>query len=145
MMRDNIRYRSQELEHTLRQLHYAVPGIKASVIVNIDGLLVAAYPATNYDNYDDNPTSSPQVAAMAATLVGLADRVLKRLAQGDMKRLWMEAEEGFMVVYPAGRAMLAILVERDTKPAMLLYAARRAREEIKKTLGFDENEDETDQ
>lgn len=141
MMRRNIRYRSQDLEHTLRQLHYAVPGIKASVIVNNDGLLIAAYPATEYDNYDDNPTSSPQVAAMAATLVGLADRVLKRLAQGDMRRLWMEADEGFMVVYPAGSAMLAILVEREAKPGMLLYAARRATDEIMKTLGFSDEEE----
>jgi predicted regulator of Ras-like GTPase activity (Roadblock/LC7/MglB family) len=143
MMRDNIRYRSQDLEHTLRQLHYAVPGITASVIVNIDGLLMAAYPATSYDNYDDNPTGSPQVAAMAATLVGLADRVLKRLAQGDMKRLWMEAEAGYMVVYPAGRAMLAILVEKEAKPGMLLYAARRACEDIKRTLGFTEEPKKT--
>jgi predicted regulator of Ras-like GTPase activity (Roadblock/LC7/MglB family) len=140
VMIKKTRYRSQDLENTLRQLHYAVPGIKATVIVNIDGLLVAAYPATEYDNYDDNPTSSPQVAAMAATLVGLADRVLKRLAQGEMQRLWMEAEEGFMVVYPAGGAMLAILVDRETKPSMLLYAARRACDDIKKTLGFDDEE-----
>jgi predicted regulator of Ras-like GTPase activity (Roadblock/LC7/MglB family) len=139
MMR-KTRYRSQDLEHTLRQLHYAVKGIKASVIVNIDGLLMAAYPSTDYDNYDDNPTSSPQVAAMAATLVGLADRVLKRLAQGDMRRLWMEADEGFMIVYPAESAMLAILVDKETKPSMLMYAARRALEEIKRTLGLAEEE-----
>ena len=143
MQKRNIRYRSQDLEHTLRQLHYAVPGVKASVVVNYDGLLAAAYPATSYDNYDDNPTSSPQVAAMAATLVGLADRVLDRLAQGDMRRLIMEADEGFMVVYPAGSAMLAILVERETKPGMLLYAARRATADIKRTLGFTEEKEES--
>lgn len=137
MMR-RTRYRSQDLEHTLRQLHYAVKGIKASVIVGVDGLLMAAYPSTDYDNYDDNPTSSPQVAAMAATLAGLAERVLKRLAQGDMRRLWMEADEGFMIVYPAESAMLAILVDKDTKPSMLMYAARRALEDIKRTLGLEE-------
>lgn len=132
-------YRSVKLENTLRMLHLAVQGIKASVIVNIDGLLVSAYPATDEeDDYHQNPTSSPQVAAMAATLVGLADRTLKRLEQGTMKRLFMEAEEGSMVIYPAGGALLAVLVENDTQMGLVIYAAKRATEQIKEILGFKE-------
>ena len=34
-------YRSEKLEHSLRKLHLVVKGLKASVIVNVDGLLVA--------------------------------------------------------------------------------------------------------
>ncbi len=128
-------YRSEILERTLRTLHTAVPGIIASVIVNIDGLLVAAYPPGNDDNYAENPTSSPQVAAMAATLIGLAERTLGRLAQGDLERLLMEGEDGTMIVYPAGRAALAVLVARDTKMGMVLYAASRARNDVMKILG----------
>ncbi len=37
-------YRSEILERTLKTLHIAVDGVKAAVIVNTDGLLVAAYP-----------------------------------------------------------------------------------------------------
>lgn len=128
-------YRSETLERTLRTLHAAVPGIIASVIVNIDGLLVSAYPPGDDNNYDENPTSSPQVAAMAATLIGLAERTLGRLAQGDLERLLMEGEEGVMVVYPAGRAALAVLVAKETKMGMVLYAASRARNDVMKILG----------
>jgi predicted regulator of Ras-like GTPase activity (Roadblock/LC7/MglB family) len=128
-------YRSEILERTLRTLHAAVPGIIASVIVNIDGLLVSAYPPGNDDNYVENPTSSPQVAAMAATLIGLAERTLGRLAQGELERLLMEGEEGVMVVYPAGRAALAVLVAKDTKMGNVLYAAARARDDVIKILG----------
>lgn len=128
-------YRSEVLERTLRTLHAAVPGIIASVIVNIDGLLVASYPPGDEENYDENPTSSPQVAAMAATLIGLAERTLGRLAQGDLERLLMEGEEGIMVVYPAGRAALAVLVKKDVKPGMVLYAASCARNDVMKILG----------
>jgi predicted regulator of Ras-like GTPase activity (Roadblock/LC7/MglB family) len=120
-------YRSEILERTLRTLHTAVPGIIASVIVNIDGLLVSAYPPGNDDNFTENPTSSPQVAAMAATLIGLAERTLGRLAQGDLERL--------LIVYPAGRAALAVLVEKDVKMGMVLYAASRARNDVIKILG----------
>lgn len=128
-------YRSEILERTLRTLHAAVPGIIASVIVNVDGLLVSAYPPGNDDDYSENPTSSPQVAAMAATLMGLAERTLGRLAQGELERLLMEGEEGVMIVYPAGRASLAILVEKDVKMGMVLYASSRVRNDVMKILG----------
>ena len=128
-------YRSEALEEKLRTLHTVVEGIKATVIVNIDGLLVASYPAGDEENPHENPTSSPQVAAMSATLIGLAERTLKRLAQGDLERLLMEGENGVMVVYPAGRASLAVLVDKNARIARVLFAARKAAAEITEILG----------
>lgn len=128
--------REEKLERTLKTLHSAVEGIKATVIVNIDGLLVAAFPPGDEENPHENPTSSPQVAAMSATLIGLAERTLGRLAQGDLERLLMEGEEGVMVVYPAGRASLAVLAEKDARMAYILYATKRAAAEVAQILGF---------
>lgn len=118
--------RSESLERILKTLHIAVDGVKASVIVNIDGLLVAAFPPGTEDNPHRNPTSSPQVAAMSATLIGLAERTLGRLAQGEMQRLLIEGENGVMIVYPAGRASLAVLAEKDARLSHILYATRKA-------------------
>ncbi|MBN1284374.1 MAG: roadblock/LC7 domain-containing protein [Anaerolineae bacterium] len=129
-------YRSEALERTLRNLHGAVLGIKASVIVNMDGLLVAAYPPGDDEAPHLNPTSSPQVAAMAATLVGLAERTLDRLAQGELERLLMEGEEGTMIVYPAGRAIVAVLVGKKTKLGMVLFQTARAASDVAKILGY---------
>ncbi|MFZ4816218.1 MAG: roadblock/LC7 domain-containing protein [Phototrophicaceae bacterium] len=128
-------YRSDKLESALRALHTVVDGVKASVIVNNDGLLVSSFPPGDEDNPHDNPTSSPQVAAMSATLIGLAERTLGRLAQGELERLLMEGEEGVMVVYPAGRASLAVLVGKDAQLAHVLFAAKRAAAEVKGILG----------
>jgi predicted regulator of Ras-like GTPase activity (Roadblock/LC7/MglB family) len=129
-------YRSEALEDKLRNQHTLVEGVKATVIVNIDGLLVAAYPPGDEENPHENPTSSPQVAAMSATLIGLAERTLKRLAQGDLERLLMEGEEGVMVVYPAGRASLAVLVDKNARIAKVLFAAKKASLEITEILGM---------
>jgi predicted regulator of Ras-like GTPase activity (Roadblock/LC7/MglB family) len=129
-------YRSEALEDKLRNLHTLVDGVKATVIVNIDGLLVAAYPPGDEENPHENPTSSPQVAAMSATLIGLAERTLKRLAQGELERLLMEGEDGVMVVYPAGRASLAVLVDKDARIAKVLFAAKKASIEITEILGM---------
>lgn len=124
-------YRDDQLESTLKQLHIAVDGVRASVVVNIDGLLVSAFPPGDEDNPHENPTSSPQVAAMSATLIGLADRTLKRLAQGELERLLIEAEQGTMVVYPAGaRASLAVLVQRDAQLGQVLFAVRKAAADV---------------
>lgn len=128
-------YRSDALEEKLKMLHTFVEGVKATVIVNVDGLLVAAYPPGDEENPHENPTSSPQVAAMSATLIGLAERTLKRLAQGELERLLMEGESGVMVVYPAGRASLAVLVDKDARIARVLVAAKKAASEIEDILG----------
>jgi hypothetical protein len=128
-------YRSELLERKLKTLHYATSGVIASVIVNVDGLLVAAYPPGDESNPHENPTSSPQVAAMAATLIGLAERTLGRLAQGDLERLLMEGEQGVMVIYPAGRASVAVLCAKDVRLSRVLYATKRAAAEIKEILG----------
>jgi predicted regulator of Ras-like GTPase activity (Roadblock/LC7/MglB family) len=72
---------------------------------------------------------------MAATLINLAERTLGRLAQGDLERLMMEGEDGVMVVYPAGRASLAVLVDKDARMAYVLYATKRAAAEVAQILG----------
>jgi predicted regulator of Ras-like GTPase activity (Roadblock/LC7/MglB family) len=105
------------------------------VIVNSDGLLVAAFPPGDDDNPHENPTSSPQVAAMAATLIGLAERTLARLAQGELERLLMEGENGVMIVYPAGRASVAVLAEKDARLSYVLYATRKAAADVQALLG----------
>ncbi len=128
--------REERLEYALKILHSAVEGIKATVIVNIDGLLVAAFPPGDEENPHENPTSSPQVAAMSATLIGLAERTLGRLAQGDLERLLMEGEEGVMVVYPAGRASLAVLVEKNARLSHVLFATKKAAADVAQILGY---------
>jgi predicted regulator of Ras-like GTPase activity (Roadblock/LC7/MglB family) len=71
---------------------------------------------------------------MSATLIGLAERTMARLAQGDMKRLLIEGEEGVMVVYPAGRASLAVLAENGARLSHVLFAARVAAAEVEQIL-----------
>jgi predicted regulator of Ras-like GTPase activity (Roadblock/LC7/MglB family) len=128
------KFRQEMIDDALRKLHLVVQGIKASVVVNRDGLLVAAFPPGDDKDYLANPTSSPQVAAMAATLIGLAERTLGRLAQGEVERLLMEGEHGTMVIYPAGRATLAVLIEKGQKVGPVLYAASMAAKYIANVL-----------
>ena len=128
------RFRSDLINETLRRLHVSVVGIKASVVVNPDGLLVAAYPSNDEDTLLGTASTS-QVAAMSATLLSLAERTLTSLEQGHLRRLLMEGHDGVMMIYPAGRATLAVLAGNDVLVSRLLFSVRQATKEIRTVLG----------
>ncbi|MBO9310293.1 MAG: roadblock/LC7 domain-containing protein [Chloroflexi bacterium] len=117
--------RQEQIDDALRKLHAVVEGIKASVVVNRDGLLVAALPAGNDEDV---------LAAMSATLVGLAERTLGRLDQGSLERLLVEGKDSVMVAYPAGRAMLAVMVGKEHKIGPVLYAASMTAKSVAQVL-----------
>jgi predicted regulator of Ras-like GTPase activity (Roadblock/LC7/MglB family) len=121
-------YRVDILEDRLRQLAERTPGIQGTVIVSIEGFVVAAYPPAEHGDYHSahHPTSTPQVAAMAATLIALGEQTLTRLAQGKVERLMIEGEDGAMIVYPINRnAALAAMIDKKAKIGLTLMAVSR--------------------
>ncbi|MEM7346412.1 MAG: roadblock/LC7 domain-containing protein [Chloroflexota bacterium] len=128
-------YRTDLLEAALRELCQKLEGVQGAVIVSIEGFVVAAY-APDEDALDEaSPTSSPQVAAMAATLIALGERTLARLAQGDMIRLLIEGDDGGMIVVPANnRASVAMMVDKNAKMGLVLYALQQSAKTISDIL-----------
>jgi len=121
-------YRVDILEEKLKQLATAVPGIQGTVIVSLEGFVVATYPPADGQGTGLlHPTSTPQVAAMAATLIALGEQTLTRLAQGEMERLMIEGEQGAMIVYPVNQnAALAVMVSKEAKIGLTLMAVARS-------------------
>jgi predicted regulator of Ras-like GTPase activity (Roadblock/LC7/MglB family) len=118
-------YRVDILEDRLRELTESVPGILGTVIVSVEGFVVAAYPPADGDSYQ--ATSTPQVAAMAATLIALGEQALTRLAQGEIERLLVEGYSGAMIVYPINRnAALAAMVDKKAKLGLTLLTISQA-------------------
>lgn len=126
-------YRSDSLRRALEALHHTVSGVRASVIANVDGLLVMSYPPGD-DDYRD-PTSAEPVAAMSAVILGLAERTLERLAQGGVERVIIEGDCGVVGVFPvADDAALAVLYAKDAKLGLALNATRRCADEVRGIL-----------
>jgi hypothetical protein len=132
-------YRVDLLERELQKLQEEVRGIQGAVVVSIEGLVIAAYPpGEEHATLDGNPTDSPQVAAMAATLVAISEKVLQRLARGDIDRLLIEGDDGALVVVPAGiEAALAALVGKEVKMGITLMALKRTAKKIAEVLAKD--------
>jgi hypothetical protein len=125
-------YKTDLLEGALQELCSKLEGVQGAVIVSIEGFVVAAYSPfeANMDE-EDSPTSSPQVAAMAATLIALGERTLSRLAQGEMIRLLIEGNDGGMLVVPANRrSSVAVMVGREAKMGLVLYALQQSAKKI---------------
>lgn len=122
-------YRVNILEDRLRQLTETVPGILGTVIVSVEGFVVAAYPPSEQSSLSSaaETSSTSQVAAMAAALIALGEQTLVRLAQGQMERLLIEGEDGAIVVYPINQnAALAAMVDKHAKMGLVLVAIARA-------------------
>ena len=128
-------YKTDLLEGALKGLCDNLEGVQGAVIVSIEGFVVAAYAPRESDMDEEGPTNSPQVAAMAATLIALGERTLARLAQGEMLRLLIEGNDGGMVVVPANRrASVAVMVSKEAKMGLVLFALQQGAEKISNIL-----------
>ncbi len=129
-------YKTDLLEDALKEMCAKLVGVQGAVIVSIEGFVVAAYtPKEGELDDEEGPTSSPQVAAMAATLIALGERTLSRLAQGEMMRLLVEGNDGGMLVVPANRrASIAVMVGREAKMGLVMYALQQSASKISDIL-----------
>src|SRR5512135_3304362 len=127
-------YRVQVLEDILRRLHKNVDGLHGTVVVSIEGFVVAAYSGEGRTR-TSNPVDSPQIAAMAAAIIALGERVLGRLARGEIDCILLDGTEGGIIVVPAGpEAELATMVNQDAKLGMVMYELRSSSREVYKVL-----------
>ena len=127
-------YRVQVLEDILRRLHKSVDGLHGTVVVSIEGFVVAAYSGEGRSR-TSNPVDSPQIAAMAAAIIALGERVLGRLARGELDRILLDGTEGGIIVVPAGpEAALAAMVNKDAKLGLVMYELRRSSREVHRVL-----------
>ena len=127
-------YRVQVLEDILRRLHKSIDGLQGTVVVSTEGFVVAAYSGEGRAR-TSNPIDSPQIAAMAAAIIALGERVLGRLARGELDRILLDGTEGGIIVVSAGpEAALATMVNKDAKLGLVMYELRRSSREVHKVL-----------
>lgn len=128
-------YRMDLLQDALSNLCNSLVGVRAAVIVSIEGFVVASYPPGSESFSEDNSANSSQVAAMAATLVALAERTLSRLDQGEIERMLVEGRYGVMIVIPVSDdAAIAVLLEKGSKLGVALHTGQYAAQRIRNIL-----------
>lgn len=129
-----VRYRQEELVEALKALYETQDGVLSAVILSVEGLLVEAYPTDSTEDSTINPTSSPQVAAMASVMAALSRNTLNRLAQGKLERLLVQGHYGILVIYPCGRNFLAVLVKKGIRLGPIITEMNKRAPELNAIL-----------
>lgn len=128
-------YRMDLLQNALARLCSSLDGVRAAVIVSVEGFVVASHPPGDESFVEEGSANSSQVAAMAATLVALGERTLSRLAQGEIERMLVEGRHGAMIVIPVSEsAAIAVLLEKGAKAGIALHTVQFYAQQIHNIL-----------
>jgi len=116
-----------QIEEKLKQLERSIPGIEASALVSIDGLMLASALPPG--------VSEDKIAAMSAALLSISERINEELDRGNFEMGLVIGEKGFVCVMGVTpEALLVTLTSKDVRLGLLLYEMRRIASTIKELL-----------
>ncbi|AEF96538.1 roadblock/LC7 domain-containing protein [Methanotorris igneus] len=98
-------------------------GIKGSMVVGKDGLVIAAQLPSNID--------SELVGAMASAAFGAAERTAAEIGQGKLEQAMIESEFGKTLMTDAGEGILVVLTDAKVNLGLIRISMKRAAEKIK--------------
>ena len=114
------------IEAALGDLHGALAGLHGALVASVDGLPMA------HSLRSDDPAA---VAAMAATVAGLAKRITHDMALGGFAESVVRGDHGYLAVYSAGpMAVLAALASEGANLGRVHLEARRCAARIAAAL-----------
>lgn len=98
-------------------------GIRAWMLLSKEGLPIASAVPQGLEE--------AEIAAMAASILGVADLAAERLDQGALEEILMTNEKGLVIMRSAGeKAILVLAASKGIKTGLLVYAANTAAEKI---------------
>ncbi len=97
--------------------------IKAWMLLSKEGLPIdSAVPQT---------LEEAEIAAMAASILGVADLAAERMEQGQLEEVLLTNEHGQLILKSTGeKAILVMAAKKDLRVGMLVLAAKEAAEKI---------------
>lgn len=97
-------------------------GVKFGAVVSIEGLPIAHYPQTLPGDLDET-----RIAAMTAAILSLGERAMMETGQGELVRISVEGNDGYLVSVSAGsRAVLTVSANRDLKLGLIFHDLKEA-------------------
>ena len=115
------------LENRLNELGRTVPGVIASAILSIDGLVIASSLPPN--------VSEDMIARMGVIFLSLSDRLSSEFALGQFRIGLVQGDAGYIIVTEAGpNAILLVLASSDARLGLIMIEAKRAAEELASIL-----------
>ncbi|MCK5238898.1 MAG: roadblock/LC7 domain-containing protein [Candidatus Thorarchaeota archaeon] len=117
----------EELQEKLRAIMEEATalatGIRAWLLLSKEGLPISSAVPQGLEE--------AEIAAMSASILGVADLAAERLEQGTLEEILITNAKGLIIMKGAGeKAILVLAARKDMKAGLLVYAAKVATEKI---------------
>ena len=117
----------EELQGKLRQIMEEATalaaGIRAWMLLSKEGLPISSAVPQGLEE--------AEIAAMAASILGVADLAAERMDQGILEEILLTNEDGLIIMKSAGeKAILVFAAAKSLKPGLLVYSAKQACDKI---------------
>lgn len=117
----------EELQHKFREIMEEAlalsTGVRAWLLLSKEGLPISSAVPQGLEE--------AEIAAMSASILGVADLAAERLEQGSLEEILITNEQGLIIMKGAGdKAILVLAARKDMKTGLLVYAAKTATEKI---------------
>jgi predicted regulator of Ras-like GTPase activity (Roadblock/LC7/MglB family) len=98
-------------------------GVRAWVLLSKEGLPISSAVPDGLEE--------AEIAAMSASILGVADLAAERLEQGMLEEILITNEKGLIIMRGAGeKAILVLAASKGMKTGLLVYSAKTASEKI---------------
>lgn len=120
--------RSEQISKHVKNLTNTTPELEGAAIIDNDGLMIASALSSDVDE--------DSMAAMAAALLGLGERIVSELDRGDFTMVMLKGTDGIIVMVRAGEnGVLAALASKKAKLGLVFLDVQRTAAELAKLLG----------
>ena len=117
----------ERVSEQLRNLRASSPEIIGSVVVNMDGFVVASLVPSEVDE--------ELIGGMAASLLGVGERIATDLMRADMEQVYVRSPKGYIIVNAiSADTALVLLVTRDAKLGLIFLELKRAMAELARAM-----------
>lgn len=119
--------RVDKIRDVLRTLRQASADVIGSAILTSDGFIVASLLPAEIDE--------ELVSGMAATLLGVGERISKEMMNSEMEQAYIRAKDGYVIANAlTDQEVLVILTTRQAKLGLIFMEARQRAAELARLL-----------
>lgn len=119
--------RIDKIRDVLRTLRHASADVIGSAILTSDGFVVASLLPSEIDE--------ELVAGMAATLLGVGERISKEMMNSELEQAYIRAKDGYVIANSlTDQEVLIILTTRQVKLGLIFMEARQRAAELARLL-----------
>ena len=119
--------KSEKISEVLRGLRQGTPEIIGATLVSSEGFIVASVLPNEVDE--------DLIGGMAASLLGVGERIAAHLLGSQMEQTYVRAPKGYIIVNACGpEAMLVLLVTREAKLGLIFLELKRTVAEMARLL-----------